>query len=595
MHISKSRFTKLLFFAAALLIVSGCARQSSQETFKSVEQVMDETISKLYATLSEEELQAIDQQQALSLFNEEDLKVLATRHSSFDVNVPVTVSVIRSENQKTLPFWLEPAGFKKTGLKMHNSSSGYEVWQKDFDKGTVGLGINGFENYSYHYLISVAPQNKNDELILSNFIPENQYVGILNDGAFTYHDWTELVLKDVPEEMKGQKLLTSVRGRGKESHLIGAFRKTDFPSSSQPDQVLLTWSDDPASSIDIQWRTGTSVETGQVMFRKTGNDDIKTVTAEKYEMEDRELMNDRYINRFTAKLKNLAPGTGYEYLIAPETDWSKAVAFSTPRQDNSFSFVWFGDNHHKPEFGELHEKAENKHPETAFYISSGDIVDYGLYRNEWDNVFEFSKNVMNKKPFMAVPGNHDNRLGLGSKMFRDLFSYPMNGPDGVPKEQTYSFTYENALFLMLDPTNDVEEQTEWIEKQLAASTATWKFAVFHFPPYNWKEPYPDIQKEWVPLFDKYHVDMVLTGHMHYYMRSKPLNDGKTVKSFADGTIYVISLAIPGRQNEIPDEPYAEVRELKCSLYQYFKIEGNKLKYKSENIHGEIVDSFEIVK
>ncbi len=110
---------------------------------------------------------------------------------------------------------------------------------------------------SLHYFVSVAPQKSDDSLVLTNFFPANQFVGSLEDGAFTYHDWDELILSDVPEKMKGQKLLTTVRGRGVESWLAGVFRSTDYPSSKLPDQVMLTWSSDPGTGIDIQWRTDT--------------------------------------------------------------------------------------------------------------------------------------------------------------------------------------------------------------------------------------------------------------------------------------------------------------------------------------------------
>ncbi len=594
MNKMKFGFFEIVFIGVTALVLAGCSH-SQAPSVKSVEQVMDEVITRLYDTMSEEELEAIDQQKAMSLFSEEDLKVLSARHWVFEANVPVVVSLMRSKSQKVMPFWLESAGFEKTDMEMRNEYHTYEVWQKKIDKGTVELGINGFDNFAYHYFVAVAPQNKNDRLELSNFIPENQYVGVLDNGAFTYHDWTELVLQDVPEELKGQKLLTTIRGRGKESHLIGAFRKTQFPSSAEPDQLLLTWSADPSTSMDIQWRTNTTVETGEVKYRVSGSNEVQTTMAEKYVMEDRELMNDRFIHRFTAKLRNLKPGTGYEYLISPETDWAKACNFSTASEDDSYSFIWFGDVHNNKEFGDLHLKAETVHPEVAFYSIAGDLVGDGLYRDQWDELFEYSKEVNCKKPLMNVPGNHDNRLGLGSKMFRDMFSYPTNGPDGVPKEQTYTFTYKNTLFLMLDATSSVEAQTEWIETQLANTSATWKIAVFHFPPYNWEEPYLNIQEEWIPVFDKYHVNMVFSGHIHYYMRSKPMKGGQVVDSYNDGTAYIISLGIPGRNEEIADEPYAAVREQDCWLYQHIRIDGNKLFYQSVNFDGEVIDEFEIVK
>jgi hypothetical protein len=148
---------------------------------------------------------------------------------------------------------------------------------------------------------------------------------------------------------------------------------------------------------------------------------------------------------------------------------------------------------------------------------------------------------------------------------------------------------------MLDATSSVEAQTDWIEDQLSNTKATWKIAVFHFPPYNWEEPYPNIQKAWIPLFDKYHVDMVFSGHIHYYMRSKPMRAGEVMDSYNDGTVYIISLGIPGRNEEIDDEPYAAVREQDCWLYQHIQIEADKLTYQSVNFDGEVIDSFDIQK
>lgn len=536
-----------LFLIKVLIIVMASCSSIPTQRERTIEEVMDKTITHIYNSMSEDEINTLDYNRAMNLFDDDDLKVLSKRHWVFDVNVPAKVFLMRSKKQERIPFWIKSAGFSKTGLEMENNMHTYEVWEKVVEPGTVELGINGFENFTYHYFVAVAPLNETDHLDLSIAIPDNKFIGTLENGAFTYHDWTELVLRNVPDEMVGHKLLTTTRGRGKESHLIGAFRKTIFPSSPEPDQIMLTWSSDPSSSVDIQWRTDSTVETGEVYYRMKGSSEVQSTQAEKYILEDRELMNDRYIHRFTANLKNLDEGTTYEYIVGSDMDWEKAYTFSTAASDESFSFIWFGDVHNKPEFGQLHQSAEEKHPDAAFYIIAGDLVDDGLYRDQWDKLFKYSENVIPYKPLMNVPGNHDNRMGLGAKMYRDMFSYPTNGPDEVPDEQTYSFTYKNALFLMLDATSGVHGQTEWIRQQLSESDATWKFAVFHFPPYSSREPYVNIQKEWVPLFDEFHVDMVFSGHFHYYMRSFPINNEQVVDSFDDGTVYIISLGIPGRK------------------------------------------------
>jgi acid phosphatase type 7 len=147
-----------------------------------VKDVIDSKISYLYHNLDSAEMVSLDYEKAMSLFSDEEKEILATKYWIFDVNVPVVVSVMRSTVQKILPFWLTEKGFQKTSLVMKNEQVTYEVWQKLFNAGTVGLGINGFENYTLHYFISVAPQKAGDQLILNNFFPAGQFVGTLDDG-----------------------------------------------------------------------------------------------------------------------------------------------------------------------------------------------------------------------------------------------------------------------------------------------------------------------------------------------------------------------------------------------------------------------------
>lgn len=89
--------------------------------------------------------------------------------------------------------------------------------------------------------------------------------------------------------------------------------------------------------------------------------------------------------------------------------------------------------------------------------------------------------------------------------------------------------------------------------------------------------------------------MVFGGHIHYYMRSKPMKEGKVVSSYNDGTAYVISVGIPSRNNQATDEPYAAVWNFDGHLYQYIKIEGNNLSFQTYNNENKLIDSFEIKK
>jgi len=91
---------------------------------------MDNAIARLYKTADEKQLAALDNDNVMALFSKDEKEALSTKHWSFDVNVPVTVSVMRSEKQKVAPFWLTESGFKKTSLTMKNEQTVYECWQK---------------------------------------------------------------------------------------------------------------------------------------------------------------------------------------------------------------------------------------------------------------------------------------------------------------------------------------------------------------------------------------------------------------------------------------------------------------------------------
>src|SRR5690606_7540105 len=148
---------------------------------------------------------------------------------------------------------------------------------------------------------------------------------------------------------------------------------------------------------------------------------------------------------------------------------------------------------------------------------------------------------------------------------------------------------------MMDVTLPIEEQTEWLEEQLLSSKADWKFAVFHFPPYNSIEFYQDIIDEWGPLFDRYHVDMVISGHFHYYLRTKPLRAGEIAASPAEGTIYLMSVGTTGKNKEMKPADYAQVQFGADHLYQHIEINGKRLRYMSYDRTGSLVDSLTIVK
>lgn len=552
---------------------------------------MDDILTRLYETHTQEQLDTLRQDQLMAFVTEEEKKILATQYWKFKVNVPVKVSLMRHDRQAEIPFWLESAGFQKTDLSVANDHYTYEVWQKDYPAGTVNLGINGWDRHRPVYFVSVAPLDPQEKLTITPLFPENQHFGVMKPGAFTYHDWDGLVLTRVPEALNGQTLLTTIRGRAREAHVLGgAFRKTNTPSSAKPDQVLLTWKESPDNSMTVSWRTSVRIPEGEVAYWKEGSPDTLREKGTLKVLQDRMLSNDRYVNRFTAHLKNLSPATRYGYRVKGD---DTVYSFQTSGPGTSFSFVWFGDTHNDRRWGDILQMAHREHKDAEFYMIAGDLVNTGLHRDDWDKFFEYSDDAFAGKPLMAIPGNHDSQDGLGADLYRDLLPYPHNGPEGLTPGLTYSFPYKNALFLMIDAASFAnDDQTGWIENQLKNSPAQWKLLFVHFPPFNEVEEYPELVEKWVPLFERYQLDLVISGHFHYYMRTYPMKGGKPEKG---GTLYMTSVGTSaGREAKI-HQPFVEKRLENGNFYQYVRIEENKLEMKVFNARGEEVDHFTLKK
>ncbi len=583
--------------SAAMLLLLFAGRVSAQS---SVPEVMDALINRLYATQSLEQLYALDDARVQSLLLPEERRILATKHWSFTVDIPAVVSVMRNVEQKIPPFWLAESGFAKTDLLVTNVDGWkYEVWQKPVPAGRVELGISSLDEFRPHYFVCVGPQESGRKVTLSAFHPEGQAVGEMKEGASTYGDWTELVLAEIPGVLRGQVLLPTTRGRAREACVVSSFRKTPFPSSRTPGPVFLTWSGDPRVTQDIHWRTNTEINAGVVRYREKGAaGSFIEVSADCRKMEDRLLANDRYCHWFTAALTALKPGQAYEYQVgAPDSDnWSQPADFSTaPSGTAPFSFLYCSDTHNRPDWGDLLQSVFKLHPEAAFCTVSGDLVGTGLERDDWDQFLNFGEPMFSRRPLMPAIGNHDAQLGLGPGMFLDILSLPPNGPAAIPPERAYTFSYSNAQFFVLDVMSDANAQADWLRTELARSTATWKLAIFHFPLYLVGEEYPELQEKWASLFDAYHVDLVLTGHVHNHLRSYPVRGGKRVASPAEGTIYITSVSIPGDRMPNPKPPLIEAGASGPGFCNLIHIDGNRLTFRALAKDGAAKDEFSIQK
>lgn len=381
-------------------------------------------------------------------------------------------------------------------------------------------------------------------------------------------------------------------------------RTAAYVSSTAPDQICLTWSADPKTTQTIQWRTAPTVADGVVEYRRKDVSDaaMQTAQAARSMIEDRLLENDPSNARFSTVLDTLEPGTTYDYRVgSPSIDsWSEWASFTTaPAQAVPFSFMYLGDAQRGlGAWGLLMNKAYERHPEAAFYVVAGDLVNDGGWRNEWDHFFGAAEGIFRTRPLVPALGNHDYDYDDVPRFYLDLLTLPENGPEGFSPERAYSFTYSNALFVVMDSNLPAADQAGWLEKVLSGSDATWKIAVYHHPAYP-SAPHrenEDVREIWGALFDKYHVDVALQGHDHAYLRTYPMHDGARADSPAAGTIYIVSVSGTKFYDQV-DRDYAEVAFPNVMTYQTIDVTMNpdRFSYHAYDGDGNVRDEFIIEK
>jgi len=114
--------------------------------------------------------------------------------------------------------------------------------------------------------------------------------------------------------------------------------------------------------------------------------------------------------------------------------------------------------------------------------------------------------------FHASIGNHDRPEQVSYKHFN------MNG------QRYYSYVRNNVRFLALDSTLMDQKQVAWIETTLRDAGEEWKICYFHHPLYSNAARHGssvDLRVLLEPLFLKYRVNVVFSGHDHVYERLVP--------------------------------------------------------------------------
>ena len=321
-----------------------------------------------------------------------------------------------------------------------------------------------------------------------------------------------------------------------------------------PEQIHLTWGNDPARSVVVSWASPGQAEAPRVRIGQRVIPAIERGYADG--------LSGEVSWTYHALVDGLRPGGTYGYAVTADNDLNAADPFSAtfrtaPQGRAAFRFTSFGDLA-MPNARWASSSGQSAYAVGAvetfqplFHLLNGDLADGDPAPAAQSQVWrDFGNNMQASaanRPWMPVPGDH----GVD---YLARYSLPDNG---LPQFAGgwYEFRIGTVAFICLsgdDVTDagvrafaaDPEEpstswhlrgysggaQTRWLEATLAAargdSSIDWIVVGFHqcacsSAPAG-SESDLGIRREWLPLFDRYEVDLVLCGHGHGYERSFPI-------------------------------------------------------------------------
>ena len=343
------------------------------------------------------------------------------------------------------------------------------------------------------------------------------------------------------------------------------------PSADPNDTLMLTWADDPTTTMIAQWLTDEDdPPEAALRYAPIGSEQWRTAagTSQSFGPSDYTLQR--------VRLFDLTPGTMYRFQLllddeaAPEQPLRFRTAPATLESpDQSLTFAEGGDIGTGDIVAKLHEQAAAWDP--LFAVVGGDLAyANGRYAGVWVRFLELWREHMITDdrrliPMIATIGNHEVRGDFGGSRADAPYFYDLFGP--LYDQANYTtFDFGDYLaFILLDSghtTPIAGAQTDWLRRtlqQYATDPPTHLFVVYHVPAYPshrlfWRG-HEDVRQHWVPLMERFGVDLAFEHDDHTYKRTHPLLNGEPNEN---GLVYLGDGAWgrgPRNAAEPEDRPY----------------------------------------
>jgi 3',5'-cyclic AMP phosphodiesterase CpdA len=212
-------------------------------------------------------------------------------------------------------------------------------------------------------------------------------------------------------------------------------------------------------------------------------------------------------------------------------------------------------------------------------VHTGDLVYYGDLESRYHEVVErpFGPLLDAGVTIRPVLGNHDFDYVATVRLLERL---------GLPGRY-YSFRAGPVEFFMIDSTppefdgGGGDAQLTWLTERLDASTAPWKVAVTHHPPFSSGHHGSDEAARLAlePIFVEQEVDVVFSGHDHHYERTTP----------QQGVTYVVSGG-GAKLTRVAGDDFTAA-SAKRLHFLVVDVEGDRMSIEAIDHRGDVFDRF----
>lgn len=255
------------------------------------------------------------------------------------------------------------------------------------------------------------------------------------------------------------------------------------------------------------------------------------------------------------------------------------------------------------------ELAARTRERVDFGFLLGDLTDGGSHKKYLHEVFPTYGGLMRNLCLWACPGDNDFNAKPEDQGYATFFQFPAND---LPKAAgVFSFDYANAHFMSLGDGFahglTKSDGIAWARRDLAEARQRgqkWMIVMNHRPEHGGKDRV--LGAELVGLLEAGGVDLMLSGHTHFYKRTHLVRGGKIVQQNdasdytktedGAGTVYIIAGTAGSAYDRPPkNEPLTAYYLGAKNGLVLVEIEGDTLKGQFLEVDGSSHDVFHIRK